>query len=334
MKKWMLIAALFVATRAHAITVDDYIASLERTHALLASNQFAVAKTEALAIESEDVTWAGGTFHADETLLHDIENATHANPQLLRRIEVTIDEVRRAAPNPGSAANQKILDEVARAQKAPELEKGGEVPTKMRADAPLLERIAKAIEDAAKWIGDKLEKLLKWLLDFLPRRRMNMSPATFAMRWIVISVVTMIVLILIILAVEVVRRGRRGKDKPIEASAPIGSTRDEDPLSRPANEWERYAAQLASAGRYREAIRAWYHAVLVTCYGANILYFRKGRTNWEYVAALSPNLDWRAEFIALTRRFELEWYGSMRSTEEALDDCASRAKTILDAVRA
>ena len=96
------------------------------------------------------------------------------------------------------------------------------------------------------------------------------------------------IIVLVILAFEVVRRSRARQTEPVMASEPLSSKRDEDPLSRGASEWERYAAQLAAAGRLREAIRAWYHAVLVTLYGANILHYRKGRTNWEYVAGLAP----------------------------------------------
>jgi hypothetical protein len=119
----------------------------------------------------------------------------------------------------------------------------------------------------------------------------------------------------------------------VGTSVPFGSKRDEDPLSRGAMEWERYAIQLAAAGRFREAIRAWYHAVLVTCYAAGVLHFRKGRTNWEYVATLAPSLPWRPEMIRLTRRFEREWYGSDESTLGALDDCGASARAILESVR-
>ena len=61
------------------------------------------------------------------------------------------------------------------------------------------------------------------------------------------------------------------------------SQRDADPLSREQDEWEKYAAELAAAGRLREAIRAWYHAVLVGLFRAGLLHHHKGRTNWEYV---------------------------------------------------
>jgi hypothetical protein len=72
--------------------------------------------------------------------------------------------------------------------------------------------------------------------------------------------------------------------------------------------------------------------VLVTCYGTGVLHYRKSRTNWEYIASLPPSIAWRSELIRLTQRFEQEWYGADQSTEDALDDCSTRAKLILDAL--
>src|SRR6185369_14360275 len=151
--------------------------------------------------------------------------------------------------------------------------------------------------------------------------------------FMVTALVITIVVVMLIIAFEVLRRGRRAKPATIAASDPIASKRDEDPLSRGATEWERYAAQLAEAGRIREAIRAWYHAVLVTCYSAGILSFRKGRTNWEYVSMMRAEVAWRPQFADLTRRYEREWYGRDESTGEALDDCSTRAQSILEHVR-
>jgi hypothetical protein len=150
------------------------------------------------------------------------------------------------------------------------------------------------------------------------------------MRWIVITVVALIVIAIVFLAIEVVRRARRGDAQALASSSLLRSASDDDPLSRGAMEWERYAAQLAAAGRFREAIRAWYHAALVTCYAVGALHFRKGRTNWEYIASLSAATAWRPDFIRLTQRFEQEWYGSEQSTEDALEDCSAGAKRILE----
>lgn len=184
-----------------------------------------------------------------------------------------------------------------------------------------------------EWLWKKLKQFLKWLVDLLPRRRNAFGQPTAGLHWIVWAVVGAIVLIILYLAFDVLRRSRARGPAEVETSTPIGSNQDEDPLSRGATEWERYAGELANAQRYREAIRAWYHAVLVTCYAAGILHFRKGRTNWEYIASLAPSLEWRPDAIELTRRFEQEWYGALHSTRDAYDACSDLAQSVLDALR-
>jgi hypothetical protein len=150
---------------------------------------------------------------------------------------------------------------------------------------------------------------------------------------VVIAIAVVIVVLIGALAYAALRRSRRAREMPLQSEAPAMSAHDADPLSRGANEWERYAAQLAAAGRTREAIRAWYHAVLVTLYSASILHFRKGRTNWEYVSMLAPSLTWRGRFVELTRQFEVEWYGLHESAEETLEECRETARQIMDSVR-
>jgi hypothetical protein len=222
------------------------------------------------------------------------------------------------------------LRQVAAEQDVPELTRGGELTPPPVPEVPLIERVLKSIGDMFRWIGKKVARFVDWILDFLPRRIAGEQGTTAGMRWIVIGVVTLIVIGIIFLAVEVTRRARRSNAETLTSSAPLRSSRDDDPLSRGATEWERYASQLAAAGRFREAIRAWYHAVLVTAYAVGALHFRKGRTNWEYIASLSAATAWRPELIRLTQRFEQEWYGSEQSTEEAFEDCSASAKRILD----
>jgi hypothetical protein len=251
--------------------------------------------------------------------------------QLQSRLAVTIDEIRRLTPGAHAPADPKLLARVAGEQEVPELAPGGEIPLKP-ATPPLLERVAQSLEEAWNWIIDKLNRLLEWILDFFPDSARRPG-TTGGMRWIVAGLVAVIVLLIVILALESRRRARGKKKTALETSEPLGSKRDDDPLSRGAAEWERYAAQLAQAGRFREAIRAWYHAALVSCYAAGVLHFRKSRTNWEYVAALAPSLGWRPEFISLTRRFEREWYGASQSTIDAYDDCHRRARAVIENVR-
>ena len=332
MRRLLIVLALLLAGRAAALGTGDYIASLERIRQSLAANQIDIAKTEARALIGQQVDSPMGRFHTDEALLHAITGLSRADHTLDLRLATTIAELRRGEASVTPPSDPKRLSAIAAEQEVPEFAPGGDVPTKLKREIPFMEQIADAIARALDWIWEKLQKLIDWLLQFLPRQR-RVDGKVGDIRWSVIVMVALIVIAVVILAVAMLRRGRSGTAEVAESSEPAGSKRDENPLSRGATEWERYAAQLAAEGRHREAIRAWYHAVLVTCYSAGILYFRKGRTNWEYVAMLAPSLPWRAEMIALTRRFEVEWYGHAESGEEALDDCSERAARILDAIR-
>lgn len=313
------------------IELEQYVGSLELIDAHLATKQLAPAQAEAKRISGRDVIWTGGVFTPDESLLAAIAASTGDDYRLREGVRVTIDEIRRSAGLDTAPVDLKVLQQVAREQKVPDLVAGGDVSSSL-ADDPLLERIAESAGEILEWIGKKLVKLFEWVLRTSGNRR-GSTRVTGNIRTEVIGVTLVIAVLLIVLAVQVLRRSRATEATLVESVVPIGSKRDEDPLSRGSNEWERYAAQLAAAERYREAIRAWYHAVLVTCYSAGVLHFRKGKTNWEYVANLSPSLPWRPAMIELTRRFEQEWYGSDTSSDDALDLCSSLANSILESLR-
>ncbi|HVE72901.1 MAG TPA: DUF4129 domain-containing protein [Thermoanaerobaculia bacterium] len=332
MRRWLLI--LLLASSANAMPIADYILRLEVIDGLLAQNALEPAKIEAKALLGQKIEWSRGRFFADVSVLQPILDTRSASGPHRVRLAATILELRRASGAESAQGDRKLLARIAAEQDVPDLPKGGDIPTRLERDVPLLERIAESIGEMLEWLRDQLKKLLDWLLDLLPRRRPQESSASVAMRWTVFVIVALIVIVVLVLAVGVLRRSRAASDETVQSSAPpIGSKADEDPLSRGATEWERYAVDLAKAGRFREAIRAWYHAVLVTCYAAGILHFRKGRTNWEYVASLGPAVEWRPEMIELTRGFEREWYGSLHSTPEAAEECGQRAAGIIETVR-
>jgi hypothetical protein len=87
------------------------------------------------------------------------------------------------------------------------------------------------------------------------------------------------------------------------------------------------------SGRFREAIRAWYHAVLVTLFRSGLLHYRKDRTNWEYAYALGPELPWRPGFVDATRTFEQIWYGRRETPPDAAEAFARDARGILERIQ-
>ena len=328
--KRLALALILFATSASAMTVRQYADALDRLRTLMTSQQIQQAHVEATALMGTEVE---GGFRVDDTLLHAVIVATTPDIKLMSRLASTAAQLRTTSTGTVSAADRKLLEELEKQQSADTLKEGGEIFAPGIANASIFERIAESIKRGVEWVGDKISDFLDWLKKFWPDIRVPKTRPTGGMRWIVGATVALIAIVIAILAFEAIRRSKRRPTDVAVESTPASSSRDADPMSRGANEWERYAAQLAAAGRIREAIRAWYHAVLVTLYGAGVLTFRKGRTNWEYVSSLTPALPWRGEFARLTRRFEHEWYGSANSNPDALSECRGVARQILSAVR-
>jgi hypothetical protein len=189
-------------------------------------------------------------------------------------------------------------------------------------------RLRQWLDRAAGWLVDLLARLWDWLRRAGPRKERGTGGATAG---IVTALVAAIALVLTVAAVRSMRRRDAAEERgePGEAAP----ERDEDPLSREAAEWERYAGELGAAGRRREAIRAWYHAVLVALFRAGTLHHQRGRTNWEYVGQAPAEASWRGAFVSLTEVFDREWYGREASAPEALRECAARAREVLRPLR-
>jgi hypothetical protein len=327
----LLYALVLIALASHAaaMTLANYIATLERIQSLVVAHQYAAARAAAQPLHGQVIDSPKGRFNADETILAALAAGDRFDPRFPTRLATTIADLRAA----GGAATVRdpdmaIVDSIEKEQTVAPPGGGGDVPLE---PSNRLLRVGSAIEEAFRKVGEWIGDLIDWLDSFWPDSdTKEKKPGNI--RDIVITIAVGIVVVVILLAWTALRRARRAAPALARSVAMIPSARDEDPLSRASVEWEQYAAQLAAAGRFREAIRAWYHAVLVTLYGASILHFRKGRTNWEYVAALSPSLPWRARFIALTRRFEYEWYGGTESTSEAFEECSREARAIVGAL--
>jgi hypothetical protein len=313
------------------MALDEYIAALQNIETLARAQRYVDARAAAITLHGQVIQSPAGEFHADDTIAHAFDRPNRVDPKLATRLAITIAEL-RAARAPGTPASQpdlNLVNEIEQQQHAALPRVGGDTGTKA---SDRILSVGTAIGKAWEWAIEKLGNFFEWLGSFWPESKPDEKETTHNIRGIVIGLAIVIAALIAALAWNAVRRGRRAAPELLTSAAPAMSARDEDPLSRASNEWEHYAAQLAAAARYREAIRAWYHAVLVTLYCASILHFRKGRTNWEYVSALAPSLAWRRQFIELTRRFEAEWYGATESTAEALDDCSRSARAILTTV--
>lgn len=87
------------------------------------------------------------------------------------------------------------------------------------------------------------------------------------------------------------------------------------------------AAQLAAAGKYREALRALYLATLVALDRQRLITFDPHLTNWQYMRQM-PRSEARELFGRFTRAFDFKWYGHEATVEADYVACRALADRI------
>jgi hypothetical protein len=329
------VAASVTAQDEEPLSRSAYATRLAQIESSLRGGALDAAHEQARALAASRVALGAKAVGTDATLLGPasrVRDRTEAT-RLAARIAALRAAVDEPALQEPAAADVARLERLRREQEPPAIGKGGVVGTLPLKPLTLPEQVAAALTSAADWLADLFGKLGDWLWRLWPQRRASEDAASsFELN---LGVTALVATIAALLALMAYRALRRSQADPGEAtSSEVGrSARDADPLSREANEWERYAAELTAAGRTREAIRAWYHAVLVTLFRTGMLHYRKERTNWEYASGIPPEALWRPAFLDITRAFDREWYGRDRSSVETLRACAAEARRILRAVR-
>lgn len=328
----VILALLPAALAAEVLSAAAYRERLAGIDARLRAGDWVGARTGAKDLLDDRITFGDESLETDVSILRPLADARDAPaaraaaPRLTRLVEA----LAALPPTESAPSDRKTLDEVRAREALAELPQGGSLPKKR---TTLLETLAELLTPVAEWLKDIGERILDWLADLFPDREGKKTAFGLGLPGMVTVFVVLLALLGLWLAWRAFRnRRRRAGIEAIAMEAP-SPAEDADPLSRASAEWERYAAELAAAGRHREAIRAWYHAVLVTLFRKGALHYRKGRTNWEYVTALAPGHTWRARFIELTRHFEREWYGRDESAPEALGEAEDMARGLLGALR-
>lgn len=96
---------------------------------------------------------------------------------------------------------------------------------------------------------------------------------------------------------------------------------DEDEPDRSVDEWLGLADALTRQGRYREAVRCLYLAMLLRFDEANVARFVRSQTNWEHLARIqaSANRPPEIDFLQPTQAFDKIWYGQRVRGSEDVD---------------
>jgi hypothetical protein len=175
------------------------------------------------------------------------------------------------------------------------------------------------LQAAWHWLVTELDKVLNKLF----------GAGTGGSSWgavLVVGVVTAVVIGLVV--VTVVRRGR-GRGRP-GRHPPVVVLRGDGPSRSPA-EWRAEAAAHEAAGRWRDALRCRYRALVAELVGRGLVQEIPGRTSGEYrrdVNAVVPAAG--PAFDGATDLFEQAWYGDRptgREDQERFDDLARRVLT-------
>ena len=334
----MAVAALVLLSLGgqETLSSSEYRDRLAAVHSAIDANDLDLARKRAAELQSVRIRHDGVDFAPDPTVLRPIAGAKDlaaareaAKPlSVLRKALAAVPAGRPAMPDVPLLERLR-LEEAERALH-PEGKVGGPV-----LQEPTIPRSFREwLLDLAMRLLDFLQKLtsdfLRWLL-LLLFRGMESKSLGGGMTYLVMGLIVLILGTIGIIAYVTLQR-RRTVVRTGTTEAPA-TVRDEDPLSRSSNEWERFAAELMGNGRFREAVRAWYHAVLVTLFRSGQLHYRKDRTNWEYAYALGPELPWRPGFVDATRAFEQVWYGRRETPSDAAEAFASDARSILEKIR-
>ncbi len=329
------ILVLLAAAQAGPIGLAEYRDRLRSIEESAERGNLEEARSRARTLQSARVRHEGIDFSPDGTVLEPVigaKDAAAAREALrpLKALRAELDSVGGgpAVEPPDGALFERIRQEEEERRLSPDGKIGG--PTLHPPEVPqsLLERISELLEV----ISAKVGRFLQWLLRLIFGGAASAAqvPST---RYLVIGLVIVVLGTLGIVAVMALRRRRTSAPAVAVSEAPAISAKDDDPLSRTASEWERFAAELMHARRFREAIRAWYHAVLVSLFRAGALHYRKDRTNWEYAYALPSGVPWRTGFVEATRTFEREWYGRRDTPAETAESYQDQAVRMLSQVR-
>jgi len=319
------------------ISVSEYRDRLAAIRSSIDADDLEGARKRATDLQAVRVRHQGTEFTSDPTVLRPIAGAKDlAAARDAAKSLAALREALSAIPSgPPSAPDAPLLERLRKEEAEHALNPDGNISGPVLQKPSVPRSVREWLYDLFVRLREFFQKLLsnffKWLLGMLFGGLGSRSGGD-GMSYLVMGLIVLIlgaVGIVAFLALQ--RKGKAIETVPVEGPAPV---RDEDPLSRSSNEWERFAAELMGSGRFREAIRAWYHAVLVTLFRAGLLHYRKDRTNWEYAYALGPDLPWRPGFVEATRTFEQVWYGRREAPTETAEAFAFEARGMLDRIRA
>ena len=266
-----------------------------------------VQRVKELLPQSENVDHSGTTVSIDNSWLHleltrYAQESTQARYEMLKRITERV---------------RAIDDRITAFDKA-EVVKGGSKEEENRKLQEILNRSEyahKQKEESAisRWI----DKLIKWLRDFLPQPK-PMSPGSAGTVSRIMQVVVVLLALGLIAFVlktflpKLLREGRTKKKRKEKARIVLGERLEPEQSAR---DLLAEAEALARRGELRAAIRRGYIALLVELGDRKIISLAQYKTNHDYLRAMRGLEPLYRNVKQLTDSFELHWYGLSQANE-------------------
>ncbi|MBW3565660.1 MAG: DUF4129 domain-containing protein [Acidobacteria bacterium] len=325
-----LVCLLAPSISAAEISLDGYRETLEAISADIRNERHGSALDRMNQLRSDRVRFGELTFVPDESLFATAGSEEVDLPALLARIDATVAALRSAERDVEAVrGGYEILDAERRSQELPALPGGG-AAADLTIDRGVWDDVTGWLTKAFAWISEKLEWLWDWLITLWPQTDARDPEGGVTLT--VMMTTILIAACLLALVLMVIRRSRRRPEAAPVIVERIASVADHDPRSREESEWVGLARSLAAAGRHREAIRAWYNAILSTLIRTRRVAWIRGRTNWEYVEAVAASSRWKGDLVRLTAEFDREWYGNHEVDSTAYASFAETAAMILDSI--
>jgi len=303
---------------AAEISVADYRQELISLDGALARHDHQAVIADRRLLSEIRILYGADRLDADPVLLAALDRPAVGRARHLIALQLSqLDRQTTAAGAPQAAiqSNSQALAAIAAQQRLAQVARDGDLggPALHRVRLPdLLHRVLVAIGHG---ILHALRAIWHWLRSwFGDGTADDAGHGTSHMIILVVLVCVVIAIGFVVLAL--LNRSQAQAVLPGPAASQAAA-RDADPRSRASDEWRRYGDRLAAEGRWREAMRAWYHAVLVQCWTTGTIRHRVGWTNWEYAAHLPAGWSQRAAFVDLTARFDRHWYGNLGGPDDA-----------------
>ena len=174
---------------------------------------------------------------------------------------------------------------------------------------------------AIAWVFRELGKLLSKLL--------GLGGGSGAGAWIPVVVIAAVLVVIGVLVVRYSVRMPRDPSRPVVVTVSTAG--------RSAVDWRAEAARHEREGRWRDALRCRYRALVADLARRGVVEEVPGRTAGEYRAAVAASVPYAgADFTGATELFENAWYGDRPTgpdNQTEFDVLADRVLTSVGAPR-